>query len=289
MLALLLCVLANVLIVICFKMFFRKEVDSFIAIVINYWVCLILGSFYVGHVPIMSYGLETKWVPYGLALGVLFISGFNIAALSVKYTGITITSVMQKMSLLLSSAFAIFFFAETSGILKITGILFSVLAVIMINASPGKSEGTFVPGKYVLYPILTLIFSGIIEIILYYVQITGLSFDADAELTTFAFSVAAVIGFLIVAYLYISGRRKFHVRDVIGGVALGIPNFFSIYLILILLQKGFEGSVVFPVLNISVLIAAALVGLWAFKEKLRVINIVGIVVAILAILSIMFA
>ena len=286
MLALLLCVLANVLIMICFKLFFRKKVDSFIAIVVNYWVCLILGSVFVGHVPILEYGLETKWVPYGLALGVLFISGFNIAALSVNYTGITITSVMQKMSLLVSSAFAIVFFAESTGFFKLLGIALSVLAVILINATKSEGKG-FVPGKYFLYPLFTLLFSGVIEIILYYVQVTGLSLDADAELTTFGFSVAAIIGFFIVSYQYATGKKKFQKRDYIGGIALGIPNFFSIYLILVLLQQGFEGSVVFPVLNISVLIAAAVVGLIAFREKLRPVNIVGIIVAILAIVSIM--
>ncbi len=287
MLALALCVLANILIAVCFKLFFRKGVDSLIAIVVNYWVCLILGSVYVGHVPIISYGLETRWVPFGIVLGMIFIVGFNITALSVRYTGITVTSVMQKMSLLMSAAFAIVFFSESSGILKLIGIALSVLAVVLINARKSKKDGHLQPGKYVLYPILTLVAAGLIEIILYYVQITGLSLDADAELTTFSFSVAAVLGLVLLTYLYVSGKRTFRWKDIIGGVALGIPNFFSIYLILVLLKKGFEGSVVFPVLNISVLVFATLVGMVVFREKLSRVNIAGIGLAILAILSIM--
>jgi len=267
-------------------MFFLKGVDSFIAIVVNYWVCLILGSIFVGHIPIITYGQETEWVPYGIALGLLFIIGFNIAALSVKYTGITITSVMQKMSLLISSAFAILFFMESAGIFKLLGIALSVLAILLINATSGSGK-KFTLGPYFIYPAVTLLFSASIEIILYYVQVTELSLNADAELTTFGFSVAAIIGLFVVTYLYVSGKRKFQWKDVIGGIALGLPNFFSIYLILVLLQKGFEGSVVFPVLNISVMVATALVGVLVFSEKLKAINFIGIGLAVLAIISIM--
>ena len=289
MLDLILCVIANILVVVCFKMFFLKGVDSFIAIVVNYWVCLVLGSLFVGHIPIITYGHETEWVPYGIALGLLFIIGFNIAALSVKYTGITITSVMQKMSLLISSVFAIVFFMESTGIFKIGGIALSVLAILLINATSGSDGKKFTLGPYFIYPAVTLLFSAAIEIILYYVQVTELSLNADAELTTFGFSVAAVIGIVIVGYLFISGKRKFQWKDVIGGIALGLPNFFSIYLILVLLQKGFEGSVVFPVLNISVMVATAVVGVLAFGERLKTINFVGIGLATLAILSIMLS
>ncbi len=289
MLTLALCVAANILIAICFKLFFRKGVNSFIAIIVNYWVCLTLGSILVGHVPIVTYGLETKWVPFGLALGGIFIVGFNITAQSVRFTGMTITSVMMKMSLLISSAYAIVFFAENAGLPKLLGIAMAAIAVILINATPGTGSSGFRPGPYAIYPILTLVLSGLIEIILYYVQATGLSLDADAELTTFAFSVAAIIGAVIVAWLYISGRKKFQWKDYYWGVALGVPNFFSIYLILVMLKQGFEGSVLFPVLNISVLVLTTLVGMIAFSEKLRPINLIGIGLAILAILSIMLS
>jgi drug/metabolite transporter (DMT)-like permease len=287
MLDLILCIVANIFVVVCFKLFDRKGVDSFIAIVVNYWVCLVLGSLFVGHVPILTYGFETGWVPYGLALGLLFIIGFNIVALSVKHTGIAITSVMMKMSLLISSTFAIVFFMESAGVFKVTGISLSVLAIVLINASGNSGGKKFSPGPYFIYPAIALLFSAAIEIVLYYVQSTDLSLDADAELTTFGFSVAAVIGAVVVAYLYITGKRSFKWKDYIGGILLGLPNFFSIYLILVLLQKGFEGSVVFPVLNISVLVATALVGVIAFGEELKPVNYLGIGLAVISILSIM--
>ena len=287
MLVLAFCVVANILIAICFKMFFRKGVNSFIAIIVNYWVCLTLGSLLVGHVPILTYGIETKWVPFGLALGTIFIIGFNITAQSVRFTGMTITSVMMKMSLLMSSAYAIVFFAESAGIPKLLGIMMAAIAVVLINATPGAGSSGIRPGPYTVYPILTLVLSGFIEIILYHVQVTGLALNADAELTTFAFSVAAVLGAVIVIWLYLTKRKKFQWKDYYWGIALGVPNFFSIYLILVMLKHGFEGSVLFPVLNISVLVSTALVGLLAFSEKLRPVNLVGIGLAILAILSIM--
>ena len=283
MLTLIVCIITHILLAVVFKLFVRFKVQSFVAIVVNYWVCMLLGSIMVGHLPIATYDFDTSWVPYGIVLGVVFVTGFNIAALSVLHAGITVTTVMQKMSLLLSAGFAIVFFDELLGIPKGAGLALAIAAIVMINSRGDGGVKISGGGKALTYPVLILIFSGIIEIILYYVHATGLSHDADAELTTFAFSVAGLIGAVVLIWMYSSKRIVYQFKDVIGGIALGLPNFFSIYLILELLGHGFEGSVLFPILNVSVMLGAALVGVLIFKERFKLINIVGLAAAIAAI------
>jgi multidrug transporter EmrE-like cation transporter len=61
---------------------------------------------------------------------------------------------------------------------------------------------------------------------------------------------------------------------------LGVPNFFTIYLILALLESGFPGSVLYPLLNVLVLVVTVLTGYFVFKETLSRVNVIGIMIAI---------
>lgn len=282
-----LCILVNVLIAVCFKLFSRQGVQGFVAIVFNYVVCVVLGSIFVGYVPILKHDLATGWVPFGIALGCCFIVGFNFVALSIKHTGITVTTVMQKMSLLLSSGYAILFFFETTGVTKITGIALSVIAIVLINLGRRDRSKSLSRDPNLVFPFLALVFSGAIEAILFHIHAKGLSVDQDAILVTYSFSVAGIFGVLIIPVLYATGRIRFQWRDYIWGLALGLPNFFSIYLILVLLKHGFEGSVLFPVLNVGVLVASTIVAILIFRETLNRWNFVGIGLAILSIIMIM--
>ena len=95
-----------------------------------------------------------------------------------------------------------------------------------------------------------------------------------------------MIGTIRVVLRHIQGVHRITWRDVLGGIALGLPNFFTIYLILSLLHLGFNGSVLYPVLNILVLALSAVTGLVLFRERLSRINMIGISLAFVAILLI---
>ena len=64
---------------------------------------------------------------------------------------------------------------------------------------------------------------------------------------------------------------------------MGVPNFFSIYYILKAISEGWEGSEFFPYNNISIIALSAVIAYLFFKEKLSVANIVGVLLAIVAI------
>lgn len=283
-------VLANILIAICFKLYARMGVDPFTAIVVNYWASLVLGSAISGQISLISYvPTEAPWTSYAIALGLLFVIGFTVIAFSVKYAGIAITTAMQKMSLLVSAGYAILFFGEPFGLLKFMGMLLAITAILMITRSKTHAAPMKQRMLVLLFPLGTLLFSGTIESILYHVHAHHLAINGDIVFTTYAFSVAGCIGAVIVVARHIVGSHRINIRDLIGGVALGIPNFFSIYLILALLHRGFSGSVLYPILNILVLSISAIIGLYLFREKLNKINIVGIGMALVAILLISLA
>ena len=61
------------------------------------------------------------------------------------------------------------------------------------------------------------------------------------------------------------------------------------YLLLLALQQGWEGSVVFPVNNVGVLVLAAFFGIVLFSEKLNRIKLAGFVLSLLAIFFITYS
>jgi drug/metabolite transporter (DMT)-like permease len=286
MMILVLCILANVALVVCFKLYPRFGVDTFSAIVINYWVSMTLGCIMLGYIPLTTHPLmDLTWTGFAAALGIVFTMGFYVIGRSVKYVGMTITAAMQKMSLLIPTAYALIVYDEPWTVIKLTGIALSIVAIVLVTRKADiriYDLRKLLP--YFILPLGALLFSGVIETVLYYVDIEELALHGDIAFTTYAFSVAAVLGSFVLIYRAVRGLHRFTWKDVFGGVVLGMPNFFSIYLILVLLSHGYGGSTLYPILNILILSASALTGMLLFRERLSAINVVGLVVALCAIL-----
>ena len=68
-----------------------------------------------------------------------------------------------------------------------------------------------------------------------------------------------------------------------GGVALGIPNFFSIHLVLVALDEGLAPATVFPVLNVATIVLGTLLAVAFFGERLTPKQWAGVAVSVLAI------
>ncbi|GAK75757.1 integral membrane protein [Nonlabens ulvanivorans] len=106
--------------------------------------------------------------------------------------------------------------------------------------------------------------------------------------SSMCFAMAFIIGIIILIY-EASQKRLLTMRSIIGGIALGIPNYFSIYFIIKTLKNGMESSVVYPINHVGTVLFTSLLGIVIFKEKLIPKNYIGIVVAIVAIVMIAFA
>ena len=80
---------------------------------------------------------------------------------------------------------------------------------------------------------------------------------------------------------------KWDIKSLIGGIALGIPNYFSIYFLVKALQemqKEFymESSSLFMVNNLSIVILSVGIGLVLFREKLDRLKIFGLFLALVS-------
>lgn len=271
------------MIVVIFKFFDSYSISHNQAIVFNYIVCVITGCITLGEIPFEKEMLSASWMPIMVLLGFLFMGGFNIVSRTVQHYGMAITSVAQRMSLGLSVTFAIWYYQEAYTLYKIIGILVALSAVIFINIPEKKEQVVAEEIKrskwLILYPISIFFLSGIIEILLQYLHAVHKMKPPIESIVLFA-SSALVGGLGLLVF-----REKIQMKNIIAGIVLGIPNYFSIYFMLRALDV-MDGSTVYSLCNITIVAGATLVGFFAFKERLSWLNGVGILLAILAIVLI---
>lgn len=70
-----------------------------------------------------------------------------------------------------------------------------------------------------------------------------------------------------------------------GGIVLGIPNYFSIYfLVMALRNPDFESSTLFTLNNVAIVTLSTLLGIALFRERLIKHNWIGLALAVISII-----
>jgi len=260
MLILLLCILCNVVLAVIFKYFSKYHVDNLQAIVVNYIVCVLFASILIGQSAVPIDLFSRPWWLMSFVLAILFITGFNIMAISFQKSGVALTAIIQKMSLVMPASLAIAFYGEALTVTKMIGILLALLAIVLVNRPPASEDGQPFDKSLLIWPLVTFAMSGVIEIILFISEAHGLVGEDGVLFTASSFAQAAVLGSIYATFLMVKGARRPSIKEVIGGVTLGLPNYLSIYLLVFLLTQGWDGSLLFPLNSIGILVLTALVG-----------------------------
>jgi drug/metabolite transporter (DMT)-like permease len=274
-----------------FKVVERFRIPLFQAIVFNYITCVITGSFVNGAFPVSTATFSESWFKWSLLMGAMFVSIFNLMGVTTQKMGVAISSVANKLSLVIPFIVSIYLYNENTTGLKIAGVAVALLAVVltcMPSAGVEPSGKPFHISNLAL-PILLFISSGLLDTLIKYVETTEINAaNQNAYLIT-SFGVAATIGSVALLFLLLTGKIKFDMRSVVAGIVIGVPNYFSIWCLLKVL-KDYEGnsSVIFPINNMGIVLFSTIVAFIFFKEKLSKTNWLGILLALAAIALIAF-
>ncbi|MFD2918032.1 DMT family transporter [Psychroserpens luteus] len=287
MIYLLLSIIASTLIFIIFKLFDKYNINTLQAIVVNYFTACLFGLLMYDKPIIVSEIVSSKWIYGAIGLGFLFIAIFNVMALTAQRNGLSVASVASKMSVIIPIIFGIYVYNEGVGAQKIIGI---VLALVSVYLSSIKSKNIDNPTKGLWLPILLFFGSGVIDTSIKYIETTYLPGNSIPIFSATIFAIAFVIGSTILIVKAIRKPFRFPVKAIIGGVILGITNYFSIYYLLKALNhESLESSTLFTVNNVSIVMISTLLGLIFFKEKISKINWAGIILAIISIVIVTLA
>ncbi|WP_370624063.1 EamA/RhaT family transporter [Tenacibaculum sp. AHE15PA] len=270
------------LIFVIFKLFDVFKINTSQAIVVNYIIALSFGLFTskvslsIAQIP------EEPWFLGAFCLGFLFITIFNVMGITAQKNGLSVASVAGKMSVVIPVVAGVFIYKESVGFVKISGILMALVAVYLSSA---KSDISPVKFKNLIYPLLLFIGSGTIDAGLKYTETTYVSEGAVPMFLATIFGCAFLLGCLFMITQILKGSFKFQSKNILGGIALGIPNYYSMEFLLKALQtEGLESSTLFTINNVSIVILTTVFALAFFKEKLIKKNWIGIGLAVISIL-----
>ncbi len=203
-------------------------------------------------------------------------------AITTQRSGISAASVATKMSVAIPVIFGLLYYGESLGTFKFVGIILALIAVYLTSIK--TKDGLKIKAKNLIFPILVFLGSGIIDTSIKYIED---SFVAENEVGLFSatvFAAAASVGTIIIIGQILNGKFQFKLKNVFGGIALGIPNYFSIYFLVMALRSDFlESSGIFTVNNVAIVILSIATAILFFKEKLLVKNWIGVGLAVISI------
>jgi len=170
-------------------------------------------------------------------------------------------------------------------VINFIGLGIGLIAILLSSvkktstASNNEKPSTFV---YFL-PLLVFLGGGMVDVLINITNTLFLPKAYSGLFPLFAFSVAAIAGFIVLCYRLICKNEKITLKNCFAGVVLGIPNYLSIFFLLKALQDfNNNGAVIFPILNIAVILVTASVALLVLKEKLTPYNYIGLGLAVLS-------
>ncbi len=290
MLFLLLVIGLNAILGAAFKVLPKWGAHPLGAIVVNYWVCVAVGSLIVGTVPFSGTTLLQPWAGPSFLLGIGFVAGFNLISWCTAHHGLAATTLAGKLSLIIPAVFALLLFPEERfHWTKIAGMALAFPALYLsIRAESTGAEAN--ERKKVGWGIAALfLLSGALDTGMATLNRAFFKTDTDtpAQLgsTVHLFMAAAVAGTLVLLYRQGKGKApRVQLPTLVGGIILGIPNYFSVYFLMRLLSEGpLQPSAALPVANIGIVTVAVLLAIFVFREGGGARRWAGLALAVCAI------
>jgi drug/metabolite transporter (DMT)-like permease len=275
-------ILSSSVLFFIFRLFPKYGVDTAQAIIVNYFTAFTCGCLVNRAVPSIAELQETHLLPYILLAGFLFISLFIGMGISSYKNGIGTTSVAVKMSMALSMIFFVIAYDEPVTWVKVLGFLLAFAGIFLITFEKNTAEKR---SNALVLLLFLFVGSAGLDILLNYVNKKLLGDYPDSLFTAFGFLAAGMLGLIWMTTEYIRKKRTFSWNNVIGGIVLGIPNYFSIYLLIRSYETtGWKDTVTLAITGIAIVAIAALCGMLIFKESAKWQKLAGLTAAIGAIL-----
>ena len=269
-----------------FRSFSKFNINTFPAIITNYGVCVITGTLYAGFQKVNEQAdFDSDWFYTAAFLGLVFVTAFYLMARTTQLRGVAVATVASKMSLAIPVIFSLFIFKIESNALdtlNFIGIALAFVAILMVSKKQRThQEKKPLSFKYFALPLTVFIMGGVVDTGLNYVNHSMLTEEIAVIFPIFIFSFAFICGLALAIFQKI----RFRWKDILGGIYLGVPNFFSIFFQLKALSAfNNNGALLYPSLNIGIIIFSTLMAIVFFREKLSRTNYLGVGLAVVVII-----
>jgi drug/metabolite transporter (DMT)-like permease len=123
-----------------------------------------------------------------------------------------------------------------------------------------------------------------LDFVLNYVQNFKLQHISSPLFSAFGLGLAGVFGFVILILKSFKSKEKVTIKNIIAGILLGVPNYFSIYYLIHSYEVlDLPDSTILALLNVLSVLASLVAGYLIFKEKITWLKTIGIVCCLVSI------
>ncbi len=280
---LILSVVFSVLLLVNFRAHARFQVDTRIAILLNYPVCFLTAYFHQpSAIPFLWPSLGESFLL--MFMGVGFVITFLLSGFSTQKNGMAPTSLANNISLVIPVLINLFIL-KTGGELTswvALGLLLSFGSIYFCSPQLTSSEGVkpvvgLLIAVFVAYGLTNTLFSYLNSTLTYVVG------------GTLPFIMMLLIGSMVSSAIVLiwktfNGTLNWNRNSVWAAIPLGLPNFFSFYFLLKALDAyQNNAAVVLTMYNLSVILLSALSAYVFFNERLTAKQWIGILLGCIGI------
>ena len=281
MIYLVLAILLSTAVFVVMRLFGRFKLDNHQALTWNYATSACIGMVMSAANGTWVSPTTQPWFGLTLLLGFWFILTYVLIVESSQRSGVTITSLSSKLSVVIPTLFGIIILKEGLHLAAGIGILLALIALFLVVGTGQRNSKDVRTLSAILLPISIFFSTGIGDIMMKMTEQKNTSGDM-IPMIAFIYFISFLFGVALVAYDFIAKKSKWQWKSALGGLVLGTVNFFSTCCIY-QAMRTFDNVVMFPVYNIGVVCLSALSGWLLFKEKLTWKNYLGLVIAVIAV------
>lgn len=248
----------------------------------NYVFASVLGFIIARPYPSLNSIMTSEWLIFAIIIGFIFIVMFQFVGYVVPKIGLGLSGISTRMGVVMPILFSIIYYHEQVRTLKVIGIVMALMALIFIMYKKNSLKSR---SKYMFFPLLLFLGSGIADTFVKYAQQEFVSDELLSFFSTMIFFVSLIVGLIINLFRKESLFRNLNGKIIGWSIMLGVVNLGSIFFFLNALKNSnIDSSIVFGINHLSIITLVVLSGIIFFKEKLTKMNWLGITFAFLAII-----
>lgn len=267
---LLLAIFSSSAIAVLMRLSSGKIQNNVAMLAMNYLMCTLLSMGFSGLGSLFPAG-STLTLLMGTAQGLLYLVSFLLLNISTARNGVVLSSVFMKLGLLVPMVLSIFLFGELPSALQLIGFVMALTAIFLINFEPGQKQ---IRMNWLL--LLLLLGGGSGDAMAKIFETWG-----DPSLVShfllYTFLTALILCLALMKYK----QQRIGRAELLFGLAIGIPNFFSAKFLLAALNS-LPAVIVYPTYSVATMLVVTLAGALFFREKLNRNQWLALVIILLA-------
>ena len=276
MIYLLLAIVSSALISVLMRISEKYSRSGMAMLAMNYLMCCALGVLHTSGTELFPRAEGMGLTVFLAAVsGLLYLSGFVLMQWNLPRNGVLLTATFMKLGVIVPTAVSILVFGEQPRPIQLIGIALAICAIFLIQGRGEKGAGS------ILGLVAVMLAGGGGDVMAKVFDET-----APAALKNQFLLYIFMVAFVLCVLLCIIRKQKPGAMDMLFGLAIGIPNYYSARFLLLSIGE-IPAMVAYPSFSVGTIIVVALVGVLCFREKLnrRKLVALGVILAALVLLN----